>query len=94
MKEQSIKKRIDTQLSSSSSPNLDSGNLSSDSHYSENNTYNRKVFDNSREKLKKDMDNICKMYRFNHDILRLLVEIDFKLKIHYKIKVNGIQYNY
>ena len=67
---------------------------SSDSHYSENNTYNRKVFDNSREKLKKDMDNICKMYRFNHDILRLLVEIDFKLKIHYKIKVNGMKYNY
>ena len=62
------------QLSSSRSENYNiSISSSSNSHYSENDTYDRKVINNLRERSKKDMDNIYKIHRFDYDILRLLV---------------------
>ena len=40
------------------------------------------------------MNEIFKKYRFDYKILWLLVDLDFNLKIHCKIKINRMQYNY
>ena len=39
------------------------------------------------------MDALCEKYRLNHELVRLLVELEFSLVIHCKIKVNRILFS-
>jgi len=83
------------QPSSSSSDISDFSILSSsDSHCRESDCCNRKVVNKSREKSKNDMDTICNKCGLDHDLVRLLVELDFDLEMHCKIEVNKILHNY
>ena len=40
------------------------------------------------------MNKICNKHRINHNLVRLLVELEFDLDTHCKLKVNGILHNY
>ena len=66
----------------------------SNSHYKESNCYDQKVVSKLRERLKEEMNKICKKYGFNYKLLRLIVGLDFDPDLYCKLKVNGIMYNY
>ena len=64
------------------------------SHYKESNYYDQKVVDELQENLKNGMNEICDKYGFNHDLVRLLVELEFDLDRYCKLKVNGMMHSY
>ena len=62
----------------------------SDSQYKEYDHYNRITVDKLRDNLKYEMKRICKKYRFKNNILRVIVDLNFDLNLHFWIKVNSI----
>ena len=66
----------------------------SDDYYTEGNYYDRNVFNESWESLKNDMKIICNKHWFDQDLVWLLVELEFNLDIHCKLKVYRILCNY
>ena len=67
---------------------------SSNSYHKESNSYDRKIVDKLQESSKNDMNIICNKYRFNYDLVRLLVELEFDPDIYCKLKINRILHNY
>ena len=66
----------------------------SDSHHKEYNCYNRIAVDKLREDLKHKMKIICKKYRFNYKVMRVIVNFEFNLDLYCLVKVSILMYNY
>ena len=82
------------QISSSTSENTSNKSGKSNSYYEEDNYYNRKVINILRERLKDEMSIIYKKYGFYNEIIRQLVNLKFNPELYYKLKVNGMIYDY
>ena len=66
---------------------------SSNRYYKEDNQYNKQVTNKLRENLKHNIKVICNEYRFDHTVMRSLVEWPFNLDLYYKFRVNRMMYD-
>ena len=79
----------ESQLSSSKSEialDMSYKSKETDSYYKESDYYNQKITGKLRDKLKEETSKICKKYRFNHKLLRLLIELEFDPDLYSKLK--------
>ena len=92
-----MKSNNEVQLSSSNSviiSDMSHKSKDSSSYYENSDCYNQKVIDKLRERSKKEMNKMCKKYGFDHEFLRLLVEVEFDPDPYYKLKVNGMMHDH
>ena len=73
---------------SKSISNMSNKSSESNSYYKEYEFCNRNIVNKSRERLKKEMNIICKKYNLNYEIIRRIVDLEFDLDLHYSVKVN------
>ena len=76
------------------SASLESSNNENSSYYRESNYCNRNIVGKHRTESEKEIDKICKKHRLKHDLLWLLVELDYDSELHYTITVSRLMYNY
>jgi len=66
----------------------------SNGYYEEDDYYDRIIVNKLQERLKKEMNIICKKYNLNYEIIRRIVDLEFDLDLHYSVKVNRLTFDY